>query len=117
MSTRTDTLFPYTAHFLSWIILLQLSLRLSWTLPPRTVPIGLSATASASRSLSHVAETWLAAVSWTTRTFAAISIKRSEEHTSDLQSLMRLSYAVFCSKKHNNTQTQDNTPPNFTKQI
>src|SRR3546814_2613040 len=31
--------------------------------------------------------------------------KRSEEHTSELQSLMRISYAVFCLKK--NTQTQN----------
>src|SRR3546814_1483955 len=29
--------------------------------------------------------------------------KRSEEHTSELQSLMRISYAVFCLKKQNNT--------------
>src|SRR3546814_3734743 len=29
---------------------------------------------------------------------------RSEEHTSELQSLMRISYAVFCLKKHNNTR-------------
>src|SRR3546814_8307336 len=29
---------------------------------------------------------------------------RSEEHTSELQSLMRTSYAVFCLKKNNNTQ-------------
>src|SRR3546814_9833483 len=27
-------------------------------------------------------------------------VERSEEHTSELQSLMRISYAVFCSKKH-----------------
>src|SRR3546814_6981440 len=31
---------------------------------------------------------------------------RSEEHTSELQSLMRISYAVFCLKKKKNTQTQ-----------
>src|SRR3546814_9632359 len=31
---------------------------------------------------------------------------RSEEHTSELQSLMRISYAVFCLKKKNNNQTQ-----------
>src|SRR3546814_1783253 len=31
--------------------------------------------------------------------------KRSEEHTSELQSLMRISYAVFCLKKKKNTQT------------
>src|SRR3546814_8223775 len=30
---------------------------------------------------------------------------RSEEHTSELQSLMRISYAVFCLKKKNKTQT------------
>src|SRR3546814_6748828 len=30
---------------------------------------------------------------------------RSEEHTSELQSLMRISYAVFCLKKKNNTKT------------
>src|SRR3546814_2039082 len=30
---------------------------------------------------------------------------RSEEHTSELQSLMRSTYAVFCLKKHTNTQT------------
>src|SRR3546814_4630113 len=29
--------------------------------------------------------------------------RRSEEHTSELQSLMRISYAVFCLKKNNNT--------------
>src|SRR3546814_372946 len=31
------------------------------------------------------------------------NINRSEEHTSELQSLMRISYAVFCSKKKNKT--------------
>src|SRR3546814_3662591 len=37
-----------------------------------------------------------------------ISHARSEEHTSELQSLMRISYAVFCLKKKNNNQ--QNTP-------
>src|SRR3546814_1667600 len=32
---------------------------------------------------------------------------RSEEHTSELQSLMRISYAVFCLKKKTTTQTED----------
>src|SRR3546814_5482834 len=35
---------------------------------------------------------------------------RSEEHTSELQSLMRISYAVFCLKKKKNTTTEDNRP-------
>src|SRR3546814_5499337 len=34
---------------------------------------------------------------------------RSEEHTSELQSLMRISYAVFCLKKKNKTQLNDCT--------
>src|SRR3546814_4359728 len=33
--------------------------------------------------------------------------RRSEEHTSELQSLMRISYAVFCLKKKSNTRTTD----------
>src|SRR3546814_3219325 len=33
---------------------------------------------------------------------AGCSLRRSEEHTSELQSLMRISYAVFCFKKKNN---------------
>src|SRR3546814_2775256 len=43
----------------------------------------------------HAVEAW----SW------RLPSARSEEHTSDLQSLMRISYAVFClKKKHNNTR-------------
>src|SRR3546814_6526633 len=34
----------------------------------------------------------------------AIGVGRSEEHTSELQSLMRISYAVFCLKKKKHTQ-------------
>src|SRR3546814_9224422 len=37
---------------------------------------------------------------------ANAAITRSEEHTSELQSLMRISYAVFCLKKKNNTEQQ-----------
>src|SRR3546814_10283948 len=36
---------------------------------------------------------------------------RSEEHTSELQSLMRISYAVFCLKKKNHQRPDTNTPP------
>src|SRR3546814_1570975 len=38
---------------------------------------------------------------------------RSEEHTSELQSLMRISYAVFCLKKKNN---RSKTSPHVTQQ-
>src|SRR3546814_4492344 len=37
---------------------------------------------------------------------------RSEEHTSELQSLMRISYAVFCLKKKTHIHTQQNKYPN-----
>src|SRR3546814_9274065 len=37
---------------------------------------------------------------------------RSEEHTSELQSLMRISYAVFCLKKKIKYQLQNNSEPN-----
>src|SRR3546814_9131157 len=36
---------------------------------------------------------------------------RSEEHTSELQSLMRISYAVFCLKKKNNINNYNNSSP------
>src|SRR3546814_10710350 len=49
---------------------------------------------------------WLhrAAIAMGPAGFVAV-IARSEEHTSELQSLMRISYAVFCLKKTKNTQT------------
>src|SRR3546814_4191837 len=40
-----------------------------------------------------------ARLSKATEAFLAEALKRSEEHTSELQSLMRISYAVFCLKK------------------
>src|SRR3546814_4969895 len=43
---------------------------------------------------------------------------RSEEHTSELQSLMRISYAVFCLKKKNHNQTKTNKKQcSYQKQI
>src|SRR3546814_10510333 len=39
--------------------------------------------------------------------------RRSEEHTSELQSLMRISYAVFCLKKKNDTSTRNNSYNNL----
>src|SRR3546814_2619658 len=42
----------------------------------------------------------------TIRAVVGLNWPRSEEHTSELQSLMRISYAVFCLQKKNNTHTQ-----------
>src|SRR3546814_6607310 len=54
------------------------------------------------------ADSWVGSGSMSSRTTsgrlarpATISAARSEEHTSELQSLMRISYAVFCLKKKN----------------
>src|SRR3546814_2302952 len=74
-STRTDTLFPYTTLFRSKAIL-------------RRIDAGFQASAAAVFSMGE-REPGRLAVS---RLF------RSEEHTSELQSLMRISYAVFCLK-------------------
>src|SRR3546814_9931762 len=41
--------------------------------------------------------------------FATAAVKRSEEHTSELQSLMRISYAVFCLKKKKEQQQKTKT--------
>src|SRR3546814_4528452 len=72
-STRTDTLFPYTTLF-------------------RSV-----------RAISNAPDVSLSS-RWTSlgRTGASYFSARSEEHTSELQSLMRISYAVFCLKKKKN---------------
>src|SRR3546814_10524391 len=53
--------------------------------------------------ISRRAATWLPTSLWPSRA----SGRRSEEHTSELQSLMRISYAVFCLKK--NTKRLTNT--------
>src|SRR3546814_401105 len=56
-------------------------------------------------SLEGIVNTWNENV-WLASRGGGIGTYRSEGHTSELQSLMRISYAVFCLKKNNNTQTQ-----------
>src|SRR3546814_4447058 len=48
---------------------------------------------------SSLATAWLVAARWKKSWPATAAAIRSEEHTSELQSLMRISYAVFCLKK------------------
>src|SRR3546814_4712484 len=74
-STRTDTLFPYTTLFRS-------------ALPGLSGDVGGVGEALPLRL--EIGDLLLA------------DLDRSEEHTSELQSLMRNSYAVFCLKKKNN---------------
>src|SRR3546814_20005688 len=80
-STRTDTLFPYTTLFRSAKLLYE-------NAPGDGVDWR-------GRHDAFVAET--------DRVFDLLD--RSEEHTSELQSLMRISYAVFCLKKKKQIDT------------
>src|SRR3546814_17057570 len=82
-STRTDTLFPYTSLFLSRRFLDRLTLALHPS----------HATHSARYEAAMRARNRLL------NDLSAADPSRSEEHTSELQSLMRISYAVFCLKK------------------
>src|SRR3546814_9169119 len=86
-STRTDTLLPYTTLFRSVLRLRR---------PARAARHDLSVVADDPRAglqhrFFHVLDR--------DRVRKPVHLDRSEEHTSELQSLMRISYAVFCLKK------------------
>src|SRR3546814_5736426 len=94
-STRTDTLFPYTTLFRS---------TMSCTLSTNSGSVdslnvsdrcGCRPNAPQIRRMVLCDSPDLAAME---------RIDRSEEHTSELQSLMRISYAVFCLKKKKNNK-------------
>src|SRR3546814_3641319 len=87
-STRTDTLFPYTTLFRS-VRMRRPQSRL------------LSGAKQCGRNRSHAFEPAARG-----RLFHRPHQLRSEEHTSELQSLMRISYAVFCLKKKNQNTSQ-----------
>src|SRR3546814_6376415 len=89
-STRTDTLFPYTTLFRSWLLPAFRVLARLKGLRPQVVgdDDGRARLDREVDSLSRVHSRWV----------------RSEEHTSELQSLMRISYAVFCLKKKNTSK-------------
>src|SRR3546814_8748188 len=86
ISTRTDTLFPYTTLF-------------------RSCPWSASQNPGVDDLIGFVDEQGHAIVPQILRISLArtddpeLQAHRSEEHTSELQSLMRISYAVFCLKK------------------
>src|SRR3546814_2630302 len=96
-STRTDTLFPYTTLFRSRWFLDRIATHI--------LPF---------EGDSHV--------EWFEGNYEAyeadrkrrLGEERSEEHTSELQSLMRISYAVFCLKKKKQETTR---PPKYNTQI
>src|SRR3546814_8911895 len=99
-STRTDTLFPYTTLFRSRTELLVLVGHAGRQ--RRQVPMNVGV-ALVTAQAHHVE-----ALGRHGR--GDRSADRSDEHTSELQSLMRISYAVFCLKKkrsQNNIHTVD----------
>src|SRR3546814_16662718 len=99
-STRTDTLFPYTTLFRSGIErssnnMIAARARLTPPALYRYFGDKYAVLEALGRRLMErqnaVLDAWLAR-----------HAPRSEEHTSELQSLMRISYAVFCLKKKKN---------------
>src|SRR3546814_8795672 len=92
-STRTDTLFPYTTLFRS----------LSTTrMSPSRMPVpSIESPDARKRKIELV---------------GLIPTSRSEEHTSELQSLMRISYAVFCLKKKKKLYPHKNRQGHHKKQ-
>src|SRR3546814_5274346 len=110
-STRTDTLFPYTTLFRSQHMLLS-------AMRPGQVLVLDDDTVRHGPSVQRLAQhvgcevrylpsyspdlnpfEWLFSMLKAYLHRAAALTLRSEEHTSELQSLMRISYAVFCLKK------------------
>src|SRR3546814_4298848 len=93
-TTRTYNLFPYTPLFRSQR---GLDVDLAWFDGARTV--GITAGASAPETLVREVIDRLAERFELTEREVVTATERSEEHTSELQSLMRISYSVFCLKK------------------
>src|SRR3546814_8834210 len=83
-STRTDTLFPYTTLFRSLLAALMVMTALAVLAAPWIMPAFAPGFGACTPQGDLAAD--------------MLRI-RSEEHTSELQSLMRISYAVFCLKK------------------
>src|SRR3546814_10875955 len=100
-STRTDTLFPYTTLFRSP----DSTMRLLSEPNSATNNADSTPTAMPMRMSTGTPPTAIT----TPGTTAAPISSRSEEHTSELQSLMRISYAVFCLKKNKQTNYQRTT--------
>src|SRR3546814_3052833 len=101
-STRTDTLFPYTTLFRSKGA--SLAARFYLSAISARYHAGCSEEAARDQHPIDWHDTSGVHAVWCAGCF-----RRSEEHTSELQSLMRISYAVFCLKKKNTTTPEHNT--------
>src|SRR3546814_9570912 len=102
-STRTDTLFPYTTLFRScpsmiWPVAFTTPV---WHDPSFGGTPSFCLTEAMSAVLIAVTSKPASRICSTHPVQQPQLGSRSEEHTSELQSLMRISYAVFCLKKKN----------------
>src|SRR3546814_14043558 len=101
-STRTDTRFPYTTLFRSrrttrgWEVGDLAAGGLTHVEIAERLGISQSAVSQRGRAAGLVEGE---------RTHELVAHMRSEEHTSELQSLMRISYAVFCLNTQKNNHT------------
>src|SRR3546814_8876872 len=99
-STRTDTPFPYTTLFRSTVLCVNQAEHGRNVQPGEDLAMHLrrhgidAAVDNIVRKRQSVGDAIV----------SRISEARSEEHTSELQSLMRISYAVFCLNKKNSQQ-------------
>src|SRR3546814_1583364 len=97
-STRTDTLFPYTTLFRSSKYTININTEMNYW------PVDTANLSECIEPLARmVEELAVSGARAAQQMYGARGWVRSEEHTSELQSLMRISYAVFCLKKKNKT--------------
>src|SRR3546814_8553373 len=108
-ATRTDTLFPYTTLFRSFAAVYHLAalsgVRYCEQHPQEAQRTNVLGTATL---LDNIYNTHVVVA--TSSSVYGRQPTRSEEHTSELQSLMRLSYAVFCLKKKQHTNITRQSP-------
>src|SRR3546814_5545980 len=115
-SKRTDTLFPYTTLFRSAFGVTQYEsdLARSWSRVLPQVSAALRGGARIvmtsrdyiyNRARRDLKQDAFPLLSESQVVIDVRDISRSEEHTSELQSLMRISYAVFCLKKKKTKST------------
>src|SRR3546814_7675725 len=108
IATRTDTLFPYTTLFRSrrWIAR-GLRRRAVCDGASADLPVRHGQLVARHRAVEPEQPAAVGLVQFQP-CHPRLHLLRSEEHTSELQSLMRISYAVFClkKKKKNNTHNQ-----------
>src|SRR3546814_9917607 len=112
-STRTDTRFPYTTLFRSNRRQVGIACPF-FKGPPRGFSRYMRRVRSPAQRRCFIGQDFLGLVDLASlqRGKPSDLIHRSEEHTSELQSLMRISYAVFCLKKKKyitSKQKQTNT--------